>query len=120
MPATPATEMQPEDQRQCWLWRKRKRATGPASAPKLRQNRVQMVHDLPAIDSHRDQPKSPHALYRAGANLRADGENRDARRLIAKGLAMPDVEKDDPEIKGAPRWRSIQLPKSSQAVSRER
>src|ERR1700680_3103074 len=25
--------------RQCWLWRKRKRATGPASAPKLRQNR---------------------------------------------------------------------------------
>src|SRR5271169_2292190 len=26
--------------RQCWLWRKRKRATGPASAPKLRQNRI--------------------------------------------------------------------------------
>ena len=25
---------------QCWLWRKRKRATGPASAPKLRQNRI--------------------------------------------------------------------------------
>jgi hypothetical protein len=25
--------------RQCWLWRKRKRATGPTSAPKLRQNR---------------------------------------------------------------------------------
>jgi hypothetical protein len=25
--------------RQCWLWLKRKRATGPASAPKLRQNR---------------------------------------------------------------------------------
>ena len=25
--------------RQCWLWRKRERATGPASAPKLRQNR---------------------------------------------------------------------------------
>jgi len=24
--------------RQCWLWRKRKRATGLASAPKLRQN----------------------------------------------------------------------------------
>ncbi|SRR5260370_27339698 len=26
--------------RQCWLWRKRKRATVPASAPKLRQNRI--------------------------------------------------------------------------------
>jgi len=50
MPATPATDVQPEDHRnalarkvlqktQCWLWRKRKRATGPASAPKLRQNR---------------------------------------------------------------------------------
>ena len=25
--------------RQCWLWRKRKRAAGPTSAPKLRQNR---------------------------------------------------------------------------------
>jgi hypothetical protein len=25
--------------RQCWLWRKRKRDTAPASAPKLRQNR---------------------------------------------------------------------------------
>jgi hypothetical protein len=25
--------------RQCWLWLKRKHATGPASAPKLRQNR---------------------------------------------------------------------------------
>ena len=27
--------------RQCWLWRKRKRAAGPTSAPKLRQNRKQ-------------------------------------------------------------------------------
>jgi tetratricopeptide (TPR) repeat protein len=27
------------------------------------------------------------------------GRNDDARRLIAKGLAMPDVEKDDPETK---------------------
>jgi tetratricopeptide (TPR) repeat protein len=27
------------------------------------------------------------------------GKTADARRLIAKGLAMPDVEKDDPEIK---------------------
>jgi hypothetical protein len=26
--------------RQCWLWRERKRATSPASAPKLRQNRI--------------------------------------------------------------------------------
>jgi hypothetical protein len=26
--------------RQCWLWRKRKRATGPASSPKLRQNGI--------------------------------------------------------------------------------
>ncbi len=26
--------------RQCWLWRKRKRATRPASEPKLRQNRI--------------------------------------------------------------------------------
>ena len=26
--------------RQCWLWRERKHATGPASAPKLRQNRI--------------------------------------------------------------------------------
>ena len=27
------------------------------------------------------------------------GKTADARRLIDKGLAMPDVEKDDPEIK---------------------
>jgi tetratricopeptide (TPR) repeat protein len=27
------------------------------------------------------------------------GKNADARRVIAQGLAMPDVEKDDPEIK---------------------
>ena len=27
------------------------------------------------------------------------GQAADARRFIAKGLAMPDVEKDDPEIK---------------------
>jgi tetratricopeptide (TPR) repeat protein len=27
------------------------------------------------------------------------GKTTDARRLIDKGLAMPDVEKDDPEIK---------------------
>jgi tetratricopeptide (TPR) repeat protein len=27
------------------------------------------------------------------------GKNADARRLIVQGLAMPDVEKDDPEIK---------------------
>ena len=27
------------------------------------------------------------------------GKTADARRLITKGLAMPDVEKDDPEIK---------------------
>ncbi len=27
------------------------------------------------------------------------GKSADARRLIAKGLAMPDIEKDDPEIK---------------------
>ena len=27
------------------------------------------------------------------------GKTADARRLIAKGLAMPDLEKDDPEIK---------------------
>ena len=27
------------------------------------------------------------------------GKKDDARRLIAKGLAMPDVEKDDPETK---------------------
>jgi hypothetical protein len=26
--------------RQCWLWLKHKHATGPASAPKLRQNRI--------------------------------------------------------------------------------
>ena len=27
------------------------------------------------------------------------GRTADARRLINKGLAMPDIEKDDPEIK---------------------
>jgi hypothetical protein len=48
--ATPATEVQHNDHRNALggnvlqktpgsLWRKRKRATGPASAPKLRQNR---------------------------------------------------------------------------------
>jgi hypothetical protein len=48
--ATPATKVHREEyhnaldgkvlqKSHCWLWRKRKRATGPASAPKLRQNR---------------------------------------------------------------------------------
>ena len=38
--------------RQCWLWRKRKRATGPASAPKLRQNRFKCssVYELKAVN----------------------------------------------------------------------
>ena len=27
------------------------------------------------------------------------GKSADARRVIVQGLAMPDVEKDDPEIK---------------------
>jgi len=51
MPATPATQVQPEDDRNALdrkvLQRtpvlamgKRKRAAGPASAPKLRQNRI--------------------------------------------------------------------------------
>ncbi len=50
MPAIPATEVHLRTiemlwtgrscrRGQCWLWRKRKRATGPASASKLRQNR---------------------------------------------------------------------------------
>jgi hypothetical protein len=38
--------------RQCWIRRKRKRATGPVSAPKLRQNRFKYnsVHDLSAVN----------------------------------------------------------------------
>ena len=39
--------------RQCWLWRKRKRAAGPTSAPKLRQNRFE----------YGPTPVLVHALY---------------------------------------------------------
>ena len=38
------------------------------------------------------------------------GKAADARRLIAKGLAMPDVEKDDPEIKRRGRETLAKLP----------
>jgi tetratricopeptide (TPR) repeat protein len=38
------------------------------------------------------------------------GKATDARRLIAKGLAMPDIEKDDPEIKRRGRETLAKLP----------
>ena len=38
------------------------------------------------------------------------GRTADARRLFAKGLAMPDVEKDDPEIKLRARETLAKLP----------
>jgi tetratricopeptide (TPR) repeat protein len=38
------------------------------------------------------------------------GKAADARRLIAKGLSMPDVEKDDPEIKRHGRETLAKLP----------
>jgi tetratricopeptide (TPR) repeat protein len=38
------------------------------------------------------------------------GKTDDARRLITKGLAMPDVEKDDPEIKRRGRETLAKLP----------
>jgi tetratricopeptide (TPR) repeat protein len=38
------------------------------------------------------------------------GKPAEARRLIAKGLAMPDVEKDDPEIKRRGRETLAKLP----------
>jgi tetratricopeptide (TPR) repeat protein len=38
------------------------------------------------------------------------GKTAEARRLIAKGLAMPDVEKDDPEIKRRGRETLAKLP----------
>jgi hypothetical protein len=38
------------------------------------------------------------------------GNIADARRLIAKGLAMPDREKDDPEIKRRGRETLAKLP----------
>ena len=38
------------------------------------------------------------------------GQAADARRFIAKGLAMPDVEKDDPEIKRRGRETLAKLP----------
>src|SRR3984957_9378233 len=38
------------------------------------------------------------------------GKAADARRLIAKGLAMPDIEKDDPEIKRRGRETLAKLP----------
>jgi tetratricopeptide (TPR) repeat protein len=38
------------------------------------------------------------------------GKTADARRLIAKGLAMPDMEKDDPEIKRRGRETLAKLP----------
>ena len=37
--------------RQCWLWRKRKRATGPANAPKLRQNRFKYSATLAHLET---------------------------------------------------------------------
>jgi len=67
--------------RQCWLWRNRKRATGTASAPKLRQSRfncnrqlVQRVGREPpaAVDHiHRDRPEPVHGWHLAlGERLR--------------------------------------------------
>jgi tetratricopeptide (TPR) repeat protein len=38
------------------------------------------------------------------------GKTADARRLIAQGLAMPDIEKDDPEIKQRGRETLAKLP----------
>ena len=38
------------------------------------------------------------------------GKAADARRLIAKGLAMPDIEKDDPELKRRGRETLAKLP----------
>ena len=45
--------------RQCWLWRKRKRAAGPASAPKLRQNRFK--YRATAVWPDRTKRKMKHA-----------------------------------------------------------
>jgi hypothetical protein len=41
----------------------------------------------------------PLSYIELGQTYAQMGKTADARRLIAKGLAMPDVEKDDPEIK---------------------
>ena len=45
-------------------------------------------------------PNRLHPLHRAGPNLRADGTQRGgSANTFSKGLAMPDKEKDDPEMK---------------------
>ena len=44
-------------------------------------------------------PHRPRHYIELGRTYAQMGRSADARRLIAKGLAMPDVEKDDPEIK---------------------
>jgi tetratricopeptide (TPR) repeat protein len=44
-------------------------------------------------------PKRLMHYIELGQTYAQMGKTADARRLIAKGLAMPDVEKDDPEIK---------------------
>ena len=41
----------------------------------------------------------PPVLTSMGEALLRMGRHEDARRFIAKGLEMPDMEKDDPEIK---------------------
>ena len=50
--------------RQCWLWRKRKRAAGPTSAPKLRQNRFKYSATTAACScpSLLEKKVSPHLL----------------------------------------------------------
>ena len=64
-----------------------------------RQSEEQKEISLPALP--RNEPGQTYAQM---------GKTADARRLIVKGLEMPDVEKDDPEIKRRGRETLAKLP----------
>jgi hypothetical protein len=80
--------------RQCWLWRKRKRATGPASAPKLRQNRFKYSSTAPLPSSDGGwSPCPPQIARKLKTSLRMTSEARalplqsvDDLRLLAGQL----------------------------------
>ena len=55
-------------------------------------------------------PKRLMHYIELGQTYAQMGKAADARQLIAKGLAMPDVEKDDPEVKRRGRETLAKLP----------
>ena len=55
-------------------------------------------------------PHRPRHYIELGRTYAQMGRSAEARRFIEKGLAMPDVEKDDPEIKRRGRETLAKLP----------